>query len=34
MRTIFFDVTDHELEGYNKFVPYYLHPASQYTAWV
>ena len=21
--TIFFDVTDHELEGYNKFVPYY-----------
>jgi hypothetical protein len=29
--TIFFDVTDHELEGYNKFVPYYLHPKSIYS---
>ncbi|HMC74218.1 MAG TPA: hypothetical protein VKG87_07945 [Terriglobales bacterium] len=29
--TIFFDVTDHELEGYNKFIPYYLHPASIYS---
>lgn len=29
--TIFFDVTDHELEGYNKFVPYYLHPMSIYS---
>lgn len=29
--TIFFDVTDHELEGYNKFVPYYLHPQSIYS---
>jgi hypothetical protein len=29
--TIFFDVTDHELEGYNKFVPYYLHPESIYS---
>ena len=29
--TIFFDITDHELEGYNKFVPYYLHPASIYS---
>jgi hypothetical protein len=28
--TIFFDVTDHELEGYNKFVPYYLYPESIY----
>jgi hypothetical protein len=28
--TIFFDVTDQELEGYNKFVPYYLHPDSVY----
>lgn len=28
---IFFDVTDHELEGYNKFVPYYLHPESIYS---
>jgi hypothetical protein len=29
--TIFFDVTDHELEGYNKFIPYYLHPTSTYS---
>ena len=29
--TIFFDVTDHDLEGYNKFIPYYLHPASIYS---
>ena len=29
--TLFFDVTDHELEGYNKFVPYYLHPQSIYS---
>jgi hypothetical protein len=29
--TIFFDVTDHELEGYNKFIPYYLHPDSIYS---
>jgi hypothetical protein len=29
--TIFFDVTDHELEGYNKFIPYYLHPTSIYS---
>src|SRR5882762_6188585 len=29
--TIFFDVTDLELEGYNKFVPYYLHPDSIYS---
>ena len=29
--TIFFDVTDHQLEGYNKFVPYYLHPESIYS---
>lgn len=28
--TIFFDVTDQELEGYNKFVPYYLYPDSVY----
>jgi hypothetical protein len=30
-RTLYFDVTDHELEGYNKFVPYYLHPESVYS---
>jgi len=29
--TIFFDVTDYELEGYNKFVPYYLHPHCTYS---
>jgi len=29
--TIFFDVTDLEMEGYNKFVPYYLSPESIYS---
>jgi hypothetical protein len=29
--TIFFDVMDYDLEGYNKFVPYYLHPDSSYS---
>jgi hypothetical protein len=29
--TIFFNVMDHDLEGYNKFVPYYLHPSSTYS---
>ena len=29
--TIFFDLTDLDLEGYNKFVPYYLHPESIYS---
>jgi hypothetical protein len=29
--TVFFDVTDQELEGYNKFVPYYLHPECVYS---
>jgi hypothetical protein len=29
--TLFFDVTDQDLEGYNKFVPYYLHPESIYS---
>jgi hypothetical protein len=29
--TIFFDITDQDLEGYNKFVPYYLHPESIYS---
>jgi hypothetical protein len=28
---IFFDVTGYEMEGYNKFVPYYLFPNSTYT---
>jgi hypothetical protein len=29
--TLFFDVTDQDLEGYNKFIPYYLHPESIYS---
>jgi len=29
--TVFFDVTDQELEGYNKFIPYYLHPECTYS---
>jgi hypothetical protein len=28
--TLFFDVTDQDLEGYNKFIPYYLYPESVY----
>jgi len=28
---IFFDLTGHDVEGYNKFVPYYLFPDSTYT---
>jgi hypothetical protein len=28
---IFFDVSDVDLEGYNKFIPYYLHPESTYS---
>jgi hypothetical protein len=29
--TIYFDITDQELEGYNKFVPYYLYPECIYS---
>ena len=29
--TIFFDITDLDQEGYNKFIPYYLHPDSVYS---
>jgi len=29
--TIFFDITDLDLEGYNKFIPYDLHPDSVYS---
>ena len=29
--TVFFDVTGFDLEGYNKFVPYYLHPECVYS---
>ena len=29
--TIFFDITDHPLEGFNKFIPYYLYPEAIYS---
>lgn len=29
--TIYFDIADRELEGYNKFIPYYLHPDATYS---
>jgi hypothetical protein len=29
--TLFFDITDQDLEGYNKFIPYYLHPECTYS---
>jgi hypothetical protein len=29
--TVFFDITDQDLEGYNKFIPYYLHPECTYS---
>ncbi len=29
--TVFFDVTDQDFEGYNKFIPYYLHPECVYS---
>ena len=28
--TIFFDITDHPMEGFNKFIPYYLYPQATY----
>ena len=28
---IYFDLTNYDLEGYNKFIPYYLFPGSTYT---
>lgn len=28
--TIFFDIADRELEGFNKFIPYYLFPQATY----
>jgi len=31
---VFFDLTDHPLEGYNKFIPYYLHPDCYYSVGV
>jgi hypothetical protein len=29
--TVFFDVSDLELEGYNKFIPYFLFPECRYS---
>jgi hypothetical protein len=29
--TIYFDISDQPLEGYNKFIPYYLHPEATYS---
>jgi hypothetical protein len=28
---IFFDISSHDLEGYNKFIPYYLFPEATYS---
>ncbi len=28
---VYFDLVGHELEGHNKFIPYYLYPQSTYT---
>jgi len=28
---VFFDLIEHDMEGYNKFIPYYLFPDSVYT---
>jgi len=32
--TIFFNIAGYDLEGYNKFIPYYLHPNSIYSVGV
>jgi len=29
--TIYFDISDQPFEGYNKFIPYYLHPEATYS---
>jgi hypothetical protein len=29
--TIFFDISDRKMEGYNKFIAYYLHPQAAYS---
>jgi len=33
-RTIYFDISDYDLEGYNKFIPYYLFPDATYSVGV
>ncbi len=30
-KVVYFDVTGYDLEGYNKFIPYYLHPECVYS---
>ena len=30
-RVVHFDITDRQMEGYNKFIPYYLHPECVYS---
>ncbi len=30
-KVTFFDLTGHDTEGYNKFIPYYLYPESSYS---
>ena len=30
-KVVYFDLIDYDLEGYNKFIPYYLFPPSTYT---
>ncbi len=30
-KVVYFDVTGYDLEGYNKFIPYYLHPECIYS---
>ena len=32
--TVFFDVSEYEMEGYNKFIPYYLFPDATYSVGV
>ena len=31
---VFFDVSGHDMEGYSKFIPYYLHPECTYSVGV
>jgi hypothetical protein len=33
-RVIYFDLTEDDLEGYNKFIPYFLHPECVYSVGV
>jgi hypothetical protein len=33
-RAIYFDISGHDLEGYNKFIPYYLFPEATYSVGV